>query len=62
MQLEGSPLSIEEACAAAQVSRAGYYRYFDEHRDRNWFPPPGGTDESQPVIPGGMLSTIARKV
>ena len=31
MQLEGSPLSIEEACCAAQVSRAGYYRYFDEH-------------------------------
>jgi len=31
MQLEGSPLSIEEACRAAQLSRAGYYRYFDEH-------------------------------
>jgi putative transposase len=34
MQLEGTPLSIEEACAAAQVSRAGYYRYFDEHAPR----------------------------
>jgi putative transposase len=34
MQLEGSPLSIEEACRAAQVSRAGYYRYFDQHAPR----------------------------
>jgi putative transposase len=34
MQLEGSHLSIEEVCAAAQVSRAGYYRYFDEHAPR----------------------------
>jgi len=34
MQLEGSPLSIEEACCAAQVSRAGYYRYFDQHAPR----------------------------
>jgi transposase InsO family protein len=34
MQLEGSHLSIGEACAAAQVSRAGYYRYFDEHMPR----------------------------
>ena len=34
MQLEGSPLSIEEACAAAQLSRARYYRYFDEHAPR----------------------------
>lgn len=34
MQLEGSHLSSEEACAAAQVSRAGYYRYFDEHAPR----------------------------
>lgn len=34
MQLEGSHLSMEEACAAAQVSRAGYYRYFDEHAPR----------------------------
>jgi transposase InsO family protein len=34
MQLEGDYLSIEEACAAAQVSRAGYYRYFDEHAPR----------------------------
>jgi putative transposase len=34
MQLEGSHLSIEEVCATAQVSRAGYYRYFDEHAPR----------------------------
>jgi putative transposase len=34
MQLEGSPLSIDKACRAAQVSRAGYYRYFDEHAPR----------------------------
>jgi len=34
MQLEGSPLSIEDACRAAQVSRAGYYRYFDQHAPR----------------------------
>jgi transposase InsO family protein len=34
MQLEGSPLSIQEACAAARVSRAGFYRYFDEHTPR----------------------------
>jgi putative transposase len=34
MQLEGCHLSIEEACVAAQVSRAGYYRYFDEHAPR----------------------------
>jgi transposase InsO family protein len=34
MQLEGSHLSIEEACAAARLSRAGYYRYFDEHAPR----------------------------
>jgi len=34
MQLEGSPLSIQEACAAARVSRAGFYRYFDEHLPR----------------------------
>ena len=34
MQLEGSHLSIEEVCAAAQVSRAGYYRYFEEHAPR----------------------------
>jgi putative transposase len=31
MQLEGSQVSIEEACGAAQMSRAGYYRFFDEH-------------------------------
>lgn len=31
MQFEGSQVSIEEACGAAQVSRAGYYRHFDEH-------------------------------
>jgi transposase InsO family protein len=34
MQLEGAQLSIQEACAVAQVSRAGYYRYFDEHAPR----------------------------
>ena len=34
MQLEGGQLSIEEACSAAQVSRAGYYRYFDQHAPR----------------------------
>jgi putative transposase len=35
MQLEGQAhLSIEEACAVAQVSRAGYYRFFDEHAPR----------------------------
>jgi putative transposase len=34
MQLEGDHISIEEACAAAQMSRAGYYRYFDEHAPR----------------------------
>ena len=27
MQLEGSQVSIEEACGAAQVSRSGYYRF-----------------------------------
>jgi hypothetical protein len=32
------------------------------NRERNWFPLPAliGTDESQPVIPGGMLSSSAR--
>lgn len=34
MQLEGDHISIEEACVAAQISRAGYYRYFDEHAPR----------------------------
>jgi putative transposase len=34
MQLEGWHLSIEEACGAGKVSRAGYYRYFDEHAPR----------------------------
>jgi putative transposase len=34
MQLEGWHLLIEEACRVAQVSRAGYYRYFDEHEPR----------------------------
>lgn len=34
MQLEGSQVSIEEACGAAQVSRAGYYRFFDENAPR----------------------------
>lgn len=30
MQLEGNHLGIEDACGAAHVSRAGYYRYLDE--------------------------------
>src|SRR6202167_6232234 len=35
MQLEGSTgLSIAEACDAARVSRAGFYRHFDEHEPR----------------------------
>ena len=34
MQLEGARLSIEEACRTAQVSRAGFYRSFDEHAPR----------------------------
>lgn len=34
MQLEGNTLSIEDACAAAQVSRAGYYRYLDQGAPR----------------------------
>jgi putative transposase len=34
MHLEGGPLSIEEMCAATRVSRAGYYRYFDEQAPR----------------------------
>ena len=35
MQLEGkSGLSIREACDAAHVSRAGFYRHFDEHAPR----------------------------
>jgi len=34
MQLEGSSVSIAEACQAALVSRAGYYRFFDEHAPR----------------------------
>jgi putative transposase len=34
MQLEGCHLSIEEACAAARVSRTGYYRHFDERAPR----------------------------
>jgi len=29
MQLEGH-LSIEELCQAVQISRAGYYRHFDQ--------------------------------
>ena len=32
MQLEGNHLSIEDACAAARVSRAGYYRHLDQHQ------------------------------
>ena len=32
MQLEGKAgLSIVEACDAARLSRAGFYRHFDEH-------------------------------
>lgn len=34
MQLEGGHLSIEEACAASRVSRAGYYRHFDAQAPR----------------------------
>jgi putative transposase len=35
MQLEGKAgFSILEACDAARVSRAGFYRYFDEHLPR----------------------------
>jgi putative transposase len=34
MQLEGGHLSIEEACEASRVSRAGYYRHFDDHAPR----------------------------
>jgi len=36
MRLEGSHLSIE-VCAAAQVSRAGHYRYLYEHTLRQGF-------------------------
>jgi hypothetical protein len=35
MQLEGKAgLSIVEACDAAPLSRAGFYRHFDEHAPR----------------------------
>jgi hypothetical protein len=35
MQLGGkSGLSIVEACDAARLSRAGFYRHFDEHTPR----------------------------
>ncbi len=35
MQLEGKAgLSILEACDAARVSHAGFYRHFDEHLPR----------------------------
>jgi transposase InsO family protein len=35
MQLEGkSELSIVEACEAARISRAGFYRHFEEHAPR----------------------------
>ena len=35
MQLEGkSGLSIVEACDAARLSRASFYRHFDEHAPR----------------------------
>jgi len=32
MQLEGKAgFSISEACDAAHISRAGFYRHFDDH-------------------------------
>ena len=32
MQLEGKAgFSISEACDAARISRAGFYRHFDDH-------------------------------
>jgi len=34
MQRAGERLSIEEACRWAPVSRAGFYRHFDEHAPR----------------------------
>jgi len=34
MQLAGERLSIEAACRTAPVSRAGFYRHFDEHAPR----------------------------
>ena len=34
MQLAGERLSIEEACRTVPVSRAGFYRHFDEHAPR----------------------------
>ena len=35
MQLEGKTrLSIAEACDAAHLSRAGFYRHFEEHAPR----------------------------
>jgi putative transposase len=34
MQLEGERLSIEEICEAARVSRAGFYRHFQDHVPR----------------------------
>jgi putative transposase len=34
MQLAGERLSIEESCRTARVSRAGFYRHFDEHAPR----------------------------
>jgi len=34
MQLEGARLSIEEACRTAQVSRAGFYRSWEEQAPR----------------------------
>jgi len=34
MQLAGERLSMGEACRVAQVSRAGFYRHFDEHAPR----------------------------
>jgi transposase InsO family protein len=34
MQLAGEHLSIEEVCRTVPVSRAGFYRHFDEHAPR----------------------------
>ena len=34
MQLAGARLSIEEACRAVPLSRAGFYRHYDEHAPR----------------------------
>ena len=34
MQLAGARLSIEEACRVARISRAGFYRSYEEHAPR----------------------------